>query len=733
MRYFTTVSLGLLLMICLAGAARSEPLFKAPDMDKLNTSFSMRDGVGFLQINTAWSFQKFRYRPFLDTTPPWVPELVHLISGLDGDLFFSVTLSDGTLRPLDSSCVTAVEKTPYYMKITYRMEPSVAGKGVTEKTLEILVPPNAHAMLYRWSDPTGGDYKFRTRVFADDDESMLFPRPDPPNPGEIFDFGRGVYVYEASHHAFIQTFENTWDDPKGGHAPCSGLTFLDAPDACTLTDKGEEDANSNRIQGSFEDLDGQCDKTINTGKVFFAEHRVTKPREISLAFCFADNREALDSAFAQIQSKSFDQWKQETEVYWSNYLMDAHGKIDKRLGCDLTKLNERERAVLDSNLIEERMLLATNGASFACPAAAHFFSSGSPGYYNSWIRDGAIAKLHLSSLGLEEQYLKPHAALVANNYMEADLVNGHFRWWDVFYNFCDNCAGGTEFSQSDSAFYGIWSFYKAWKLLGDDHWITDDRYQLMKDSLRYYRDGLTYDPHTQKNICYYNSDKKMFVEYRINEADITADSPVWPDASEWYRSPKTGKKFDYVLSFYINVLFYSNYRMMAEVATHNGLADEAAQFRTAADELKQALDENLWREDKSRYIAGIAFNEDGYEDIDFKWENIGFDYIWALTLPDEEHLPFDPEVKRACLQAAYDAKAWAATNFGLAEIATGLPSARQTIVDRLVNDACTVDKSGEYWYYFPFAIAEGEHNANLPQIFAIAPTLKALCLTTTDP
>lgn len=112
--------------------------------------------------------------------------------------------------------------------------------------------------------------------------------------------------------------------------------------------------------------------------------------------------------------------------------------------------------------------------------------------------------------------------------------------------------------------------------------------------------------------------------------------------------------------------------MMAEAAEHNGLTSETAELRAAAAELRQAIHENLWREDKGRYIAGIAYNEDGYEDIDFKWENIGFDYIWALTLPDDEHLPFSAPVKQACLEAAYRAEAWANTNFGMAELATDL-------------------------------------------------------------
>jgi hypothetical protein len=228
-------------------------------------------------------------------------------------------------------------------------------------------------------------------------------------------------------------------------------------------------------------------------------------------------------------------------------------------------------------------------------------------------------------------------------------------------------------------------------------------------------------------------EKKMFIEYRINEADITADETCWAGIPEWYRSPTTGKKFDYVISFYINVLYYANYKMMAEMAVYNGYNEDAAEFTRVANELQKSLRENLWRDEKGRYIAGIAYNEDGYEDLDLKWENIGFDYIWGLTLPDDQHLPFNQDTKNGCLEAAYKAEAWAITNFGIAELATDYKPRREELVDRLIKDACVADhcytKGKSTWYFYPYCLPEGENNQNLPQIFAISPAIKALCLT----
>jgi hypothetical protein len=51
----------------------------------------------------------------------------------------------------------------------------------------------------------------------------------------------------------------------------------------------------------------------------------------------------------------------------------------------------------------------------------------------------------------------------------------------------------------------------------------------------------------------------------------------------------------------------------------------------------------------------------------------------------------------------------------------------------IVDDALTVEASGSgTHYYFPFVVPECERGLNLPQIFAIAPALRALCLLAAD-
>ena len=189
---------------------------------------------------------------------------------------------------------------------------------------------------------------------------------------------------------------------------------------------------------------------------------------------------------------------------------------------------------------------------------------------------------------------------------------------------------------------------------------------------------------------------------------------------------------------------------MEEMAQYNGFDADAKEFKKLASDLKKKIRTNLWCEDKGRYIAGIAYNEDGYEDIDYDWENIGFDYIWALTLAEDEHLPFDKKAQQLCLGASFPFKqwrnmdkenqkshlwtpnrdrAWIGANFGQAEVATDFPDFRKELLNDLIRDACTIDHHHDAGYYFSYCLSEGKSNYNLPQIFAIAPALKALCLT----
>jgi len=699
-------------------------------MKKVATSFSLTDGMAYWNSgNDNRNYQIFRCRPFLAELPKWLPmsgdygDEGALVNALDGNLSFSVTLSDGTLKPLIYSDIIAIEKRPYYMKVTYLVESTVRGSQKHEKSLEFLVIPNSHALLYRWNEATGGNYKFRVRVYAEDGGSMKYPKP--PSVNDFFDYGAGLYGYDSKTNIFRQTPEKTYDNRQTGHYPCSAIVFCDKPDGYTITDKGKNDSKVSAIQNSFNNLNGNAMKTVNTGKVFLAEYHVTKPRSVAFGFCFADNLKSMSAAQTHINSKTFEQWKQYAESHWSDYINQAYSKIKQKLKCDLSKLSLDEGKVLKVNLIEEKMLLASNGGMYACPAAQQIFQLGFPGYYNSWLRDDTIAVIYLSKMGLQDEYLVPHAELVKNNYRHETLVNGTYKWWDVFYNYCNNNEGGTQFSQADSAFYGIWSLYKAWKLLGHDSYVTGGNYDLMKETIRYFRQALTYDPYTGKNIIYFDSNKQLFKEMRINEADITADTPGYP------KSPKTGKKLQFVDSLYINVLFYANYLMLAEAAEHNDKLMEKETYLAYAADLKNAINANLWSKEKSRYIAGIAYNEDGYEQIDFDSWNIGFDYIWAMTLPDDKHLPFPVAIKEHCLQSVYDAGYWNNTVFGKADIATDLACARRVIVEEIIADAKKVDASDGVYYYYPYSIPEQFEGTNLPQAFAIAPSLYALCLTTT--
>jgi hypothetical protein len=691
----------------------SLPPFKTPAMKKMATSFTLLDGMAY------WceGKQSFVYRPALDHRPPRVV-FDSKLNGLNGELAFFLLQEDGTRLELDSSRIVRVERKPYYMRIEYNV-PALGGI----KALELLSVPNTHALLYRWSDGSGGPYRFSLKVTASSGNKNT-PYTTKWNSFQdskraVTNLGRSVYSYDATAALFLQQYENKLSSGNDRLEPCSGLAFFAPPAGQKLIPAKTDDENRNDQNPSA--TQGVPNKTVKVSKAFVAEYKLQGGGDVVMAYAFADTPDKLNETVQRLRASSFAQWKNHVESYWRDYLAKAHHKIEQRMGISLNALTPAEQAVLDVNLIECRLLLSSNGAMYACPAAAMQIEHKHTGYYQSWIRDDSIAKMYLSSIGLADEYLPPHAALVAHNFMEGTVGGQAYRWWDTFYNFRDGAT------QVDSAFYGTWSFYKAWKETGDASHISGDRYQLMKDTLHYMRNVQDVGPVTKKNVVYYDPNKKLFCEVRINEADITFDKPVW------YRSPKTQKKFQFVDSFYINVLFYANYRMLAEIAQYHGLQEEGREFLNEAEVLKKAMDAQLWRPDKGRYIAGMAYNEDGYEDIDFNWENIGFDYIWALTLPDNAHLPFGADVKRRCLEAAWKNQAWARTVFGMAEIATDLPAARANLMKDIVDDALTVEASGSgTHYYFPFVVPECERGLNLPQIFAIAPALRALCLLAAD-
>jgi len=43
--------------------------------------------------------------------------------------------------------------------------------------------------------------------------------------------------------------------------------------------------------------------------------------------CFADSENILYEAISNIKLKTFDVWKQLTEIYWTNYINTAYSKI----------------------------------------------------------------------------------------------------------------------------------------------------------------------------------------------------------------------------------------------------------------------------------------------------------------------------------------------------------------------------------------------------------------------
>ncbi|MFA6187516.1 MAG: hypothetical protein WC770_09965 [Phycisphaerae bacterium] len=587
----------------------------------------------------------------------------------------------------------------------------------------VALPENA-GVIFSWRDNAMAPHKLRLVVSADDSEAMQYPKS--PSSMDFFEYGRGIYNYDTKNHCFCQSFENHYDNPRQGHYPVTKLLFSEAPDGWTIADRGKDGSLLTALTANYAPLAG-AEGGANTGKAFIAEFVLPRKSPLTLACIMADNEKESEKLAEQVRSHSYARWEDRIRGHWADYVRQREAQIEKAMGCRFDRLTPIQRLVFETNLIECKLLQGSNGAMFACVGAyqlweAHKF----PAYYNSWIRDTAITVFHLTEMGLGKEFSVPHAELISRRYNDEKLMNGRFRWLDTFYNHNDKYE--TEYSQVDSSFYAIATFYQCWKKSGRREFVTGENYKLMRDQLRWQRDSWTFDPYTTNCINYFDAASGLFKEYRINEADLTTDKMVW------YRSPKTNKKFFFVDSFYINVYGYANYLMMAEVAELNGDSPAHDEYLRLAAELKQALHKGLWREELGCYLSGMGYNGDGYEDLDYKWWNIGFDCIWALSLPEDKHLPFSYEVKNRCLDGIWRDKAWANTLFGYAEMAVQMPNHRAQIIDEIVEEAETSEASkAGILYFYPNVIPEqlsagGGHPYNLPQIFAIAPSLRAFCL-----
>jgi len=696
----------LITILCLFGGA----VGRATGRDcPVATVLSTVDGFVMWMAREDEVFLEAQHKPFYRRSDmpyfPWLADVSRALTPMGGRLSFAAETAEGE-SAVGFECIERMHRDASRIEAAFRLE----GGGLT---MECLVPPEGSAVIVRVRSDGDGRLELVMMVEGPRLEARY---TSPLESGSDFPLGAPWYRYEPAD----RTLRQMWDDrmelgsPRRVHDPCSAL-YWSLPCVTDLP----------------AGLWARSPRPIQLRWTLGAD----APLVLQLAS--ADNPEELGQRMRALRSRDFDGWLTHTGRWCEQTLERAESAVLETTGVAVREMPDSWRRVFRQNLLELDRLHPPNGCLFACPAGNQLHRDGIAGYFNSWIRDDSIAVVNLAAIGLGECYLPGHIALMLGNHYEAVLADGAtHRWWDTFYCSNDNCAGGTQFSETDSTFFGVWSLWEAGRAHGVVHEVSEAEYALCCDATRYLESSVTHDPLTGRGVRYFDERVGLFKEMRINEADITADEP------DWYRYPvpAKGDRLSFVDTLYVNLLMHASYVMLGEMAGDLGRPAEAAGWLAKAAELAGRIDEHLWDQDKGRYIAGLGWHRglSDYVPIDYDWYNIGFDYIWGLTLPRVELLPCSVEVRDNCLRAAYRDACWNNTVFAKAQLAVALAEVRCEVVEEIVSDCRTTQYASDsitgerVEYYFPSVIAEQFGGCNLPQVFAIAPTLRAMVLAASE-
>jgi hypothetical protein len=90
-----------------------------PKAKGIKTIIIFQDSIAYFKNVNSNYFHTVRYRPFLNTRPPYLPKVHHWIKGLDGDFLIEVKKVNGQDNLLIYNNIISVEKEPFYFQTKY--------------------------------------------------------------------------------------------------------------------------------------------------------------------------------------------------------------------------------------------------------------------------------------------------------------------------------------------------------------------------------------------------------------------------------------------------------------------------------------------------------------------------------------------------------------------------------------------------------------------------------------
>ncbi|HMP90772.1 MAG TPA: amylo-alpha-1,6-glucosidase [Kiritimatiellia bacterium] len=164
-----------------------------------------------------------------------------------------------------------------------------------------------------------------------------------------------------------------------------------------------------------------------------------------------------------------------------------------------------------------------------------------------------------------------------------------------------------EYNTADATMWFFVTIYRYWQRTGDDAYVRDHLYPLLKDIIAWHDKGTRFNIHTDKD--------------GLLITGTPATQLTWMDVrvGDWVVTPRHGKAVE------INALWYNAFRIMALFAESFGHTKDAKAFKKRADNILPLFEKTFWNEE-TRCLYD-------YIDGDNKNADIRPNQLFAISLP----------------------------------------------------------------------------------------------------